>query len=67
MITFNRKNNVLIRNKMKKSYTTFVNGPACSYAKLKTYANCARVEKPTVSAPTPAPAPVAPVPTTQTS
>ena len=52
---------------MKKSYTTFVNGPACSYAKLKTYANCARVEKPTVSAPTPAPAPVAPVPTTQTS
>lgn len=54
---------------MKKSYTTFVNGPACSYAKLKTYANCARVEKPRVSAPAPAPAPapVAPVPTTQTS
>jgi len=36
-----------------KSYTTsnFVNGPACSYAKLKTYANCARAEKPRVAAP----------------
>jgi len=52
-----------------KSYTTsnFVNGPACSYAKLKTYANCARAEKPRVAAPeipaaatVAAPAPAAP-------
>jgi hypothetical protein len=54
---------------MMKSYTTsnFVNGPACSYAKLKTYANCARAEKPRVAAPeipaaatVAAPAPAAP-------
>jgi hypothetical protein len=32
---------------MSKSYLqsyTSVNGPSCSYAKLKTYANCARAE-----------------------
>jgi hypothetical protein len=66
---FEQKNNVLSRNKMMKSYTTsnFVNGPACSYAKLKTYANCARAEKPRVAAPeipaaatVAAPAPAAP-------
>ena len=34
-----------------------VNGNPCSYAKLKTYANCARSE--TKPAPAPAPAPVA--------
>ena len=39
-----------------------VNGPSCSYAKLKTYANCARSEtKPAapVAVAAPAPAPVA--------
>lgn len=55
---------------MSKSYTcsNFVNGPACSYAKLKTYANCARAEKPRVAppvavaaAPAPPAAPEAPV------
>ena len=44
-----------------------VNGQACSYAKLKTYANCARAEKrPVVAAAAPvavaAPAPVAAAP-----
>ena len=60
---------------MSKIYTTsnFVNGSSCSYARLKTYANCARAEvKSTapVAAAAPvsltaapvAPAPVAPAP-----
>lgn len=50
-----------------KSYlsSNFVNGPSCSYAKLKTYANCARAEvRPAVPvsvavAATPAPVAVA--------
>lgn len=59
---------------MSKSYIMnygSVNGPSCSYAKLKTYANCARAEiRPSVpvnvaAAATPAPvevaAPAAPV------
>jgi hypothetical protein len=47
---------------MSKSYTSSncVNGPACSYAKLKTYANCARAEKPRVAVEAPAPAAAAP-------
>lgn len=36
--------------------SNFVNGPSCSYARLKTYSNCARNE--VKSAPAPAPAPV---------
>jgi hypothetical protein len=52
---------------MSKSYlsSNFVNGPSCSYAKLKTYANCARAEvRPAVpvsvaAAATPAPVAVA--------
>ena len=41
------------------SYSNFVNGPSCSYAKLKTYANCARAEKrPAVAVAAP-PTPVA--------
>jgi hypothetical protein len=50
---------------MSKSYlsSNFVNGPSCSYARLKTYANCARAEvRPAVPvsvAAAAAPAPVA--------
>ena len=50
---------------MSKSYTSSnaVNGQSCSYAKLKTYANCARAEVRPAVAPTVAvaapPAPVA--------
>jgi hypothetical protein len=52
---------------MSKSYmsSNFVNGPSCSYARLKTYANCARAEvRPAVpvsvaAAATPAPVAVA--------
>ena len=58
---------------MSKSYTSsnFVNGPSCSYAKLKTYANCARAEKRPAAAPTvavaapPAPVAVAAAPATE--
>ena len=49
---------------MSKSYlsSNFVNGPACSYAKLKTYANCARAEvRPAVPVTVAAAAPAAPV------
>lgn len=52
---------------MSKSYlsSNFVNGQSCSYAKLKTYANCARAEKrPDVAAAVPVkatPAVAAPV------
>ena len=44
---------------MSKIYTTsnFVNGSSCSYARLKTYANCARAEVKS-TAPGAAPAPV---------
>ena len=44
---------------MSKIYTTsnFVNGSSCSYARLKTYANCARAEVKS-TAPVAAPAPV---------
>lgn len=37
-----------------------VNGQSCSYAKLKTYANCARAEVVKVVVPVPAAAPVTP-------
>lgn len=70
-----KKINLLTTNKMSKSYIMnygSVNGPSCSYAKLKTYANCARAEiRPSVpvnvaAAATPAPvavaAPPAPMP-----
>ena len=63
-----KKINLLTTNKMSKSYIMnygSVNGPSCSYAKLKTYANCARAEiRPSVpvnvaAAATPAPVSVA--------
>ena len=46
----------------KASSSTFVNGPACSYAKLKKYANCARAEvRPVVSSSVAVASSIAPV------